>query len=116
MFRHPARNTVKEKHQTTKCHGDTLPLYIVSLIASLTDNKWLDALKYLTPYTFSDPLVVLKNGYTFEVVNFLTFTVLAIISFFIAYRTFVKKNLPIEKINQKTGCFYLKVCKTRQKA
>ena len=44
------------------------------------------------PYTFSDPLVVLKNGYTFEVVNFLTFTVLAIISFFIAYRTFVKKE------------------------
>ncbi len=69
-----------------------LPLYIVSLIASLTDNKWLDALKYLTPYTFSDPLVVLKNGYTFEVVNFLTFTVLAIISFFIAYSTFVKKE------------------------
>ena len=59
------------------------------------------------PYTFSDPLVVLKNGYTFEVVNFLTFTVLAIISFFIAYRTFVKKNLPIEKSTRKLVVFFI---------
>ena len=48
MFRHPARNTVKENIKQLNAMAIPLPLYIVSLIASLTDNKWLDALKYLT--------------------------------------------------------------------
>ncbi len=68
-----------------------LPLYIVALLSTLTDNDWLKALKYISPFTFSDPVSILKNQDTFEYISFLVFTGLTLVGLFYGYLRYQKR-------------------------
>lgn len=64
------------------------PLYILTMVGSATDNKWLSYLKYISPFTFAEPVAFLKTHAAFNTTNLLLFsgltlaiTVLGIIKF-----------------------------------
>ncbi len=65
------------------------PLYIITMIAFATDNDALKALKYLSPFTFTEPVGWLKDHVDFEWLNFYIFiglTVIVIILSFVFYK------------------------------
>jgi ABC-2 type transport system permease protein len=68
-----------------------LPLYILAILSTLTDNDWLKALKYISPFTFSDPVAILKNQDPFEYISFLVFTGLAILGLIYGYYKYQKR-------------------------
>jgi ABC-type transport system involved in multi-copper enzyme maturation permease subunit len=68
-----------------------LPLYILAILSTLTDNDWLKALKYISPFTFSDPVAILKNQDPFEYISFLVFTGLAGIGLVYGYYKYQKR-------------------------
>lgn len=53
-----------------------VPLYIISLLSTISDNKILKNIKYLSPFTFSDPVSIFKTDYRFEYVNFIVFLII----------------------------------------
>lgn len=55
-----------------------LPLYILTILSSLTDNEWLEKVKYLSPFTFSDPVEILKTDFSFEYISFIIYSLLTI--------------------------------------
>ncbi|HHX79915.1 MAG TPA: ABC transporter permease subunit [Acholeplasmataceae bacterium] len=56
-----------------------LPLYLLTLFSSLVKNDLLKKLKYLSPFTFSDPITYLKLGESFEYISFLVTASISII-------------------------------------
>jgi ABC-type transport system involved in multi-copper enzyme maturation permease subunit len=69
-----------------------IPLYIVSVISSLTDNKILEKLKYVTPFTFSDPVAFFKLDFKFEYISLILFTAISVSSIFFSSRYFNRKE------------------------
>jgi len=55
------------------------PFYIVTVISQATNNSILKALKYVSPFTFVEPVGFLKTDYGFEWVNFIVFMILTCI-------------------------------------
>lgn len=72
-----------------------LLLYIVSVISSMTDNKFLDKLKYITPFSFADPVALMKEGLSVEWVIVLVFTAISVLLFVAAYFRFQKRQFTI---------------------
>ncbi|MCU0104623.1 ABC transporter permease [Acholeplasma vituli] len=68
-----------------------LPLYILSIVSTLTDNDWLKRLKYISPFTYSDPVAILKNQSDFEYVSFLVFTGVILMGLSIGYGLYKKR-------------------------
>ncbi|MDX9808085.1 MAG: ABC transporter permease subunit [Acholeplasma sp.] len=68
-----------------------LPLYILAILSTLTDNDWLKALKYVSPFTFSDPVAILKNQDPFEYISFLVFTGLTLVGLVYGYYRYQKR-------------------------
>lgn len=68
-----------------------LPLYILSVISTLTDNEWLKALKYISPFTFSDPVSILKNQDAFEYISFLVYTGFTLVGLVYGYYRYQKR-------------------------
>jgi ABC-type transport system involved in multi-copper enzyme maturation permease subunit len=66
-------------------------LYVVYIVAYATNNELLRALRYITPYTFADPVEILKTDFQFEWISFSIYTVLVIGLTFIGYRLFKKR-------------------------
>jgi len=64
--------------------------YIISLLAMATDNEWLTDLKYLTPFTFCNPVEILKENAGFETLNFVIFVGLTILAVMLSLRKFKK--------------------------
>ncbi len=60
-----------------------IPLYVITTIAYATDNATLKLLKYISPFTFAEPVGFLKDHTDFEWLNFLIYTIftLAVIGF-----------------------------------
>jgi ABC-type transport system involved in multi-copper enzyme maturation permease subunit len=69
-----------------------IPLYIVSVISSLTDNKILEKLRYVTPFTFSDPVAFFKLDFKFEYISLILFTVISAASIFLSSFYFTRKE------------------------
>lgn len=68
-----------------------LPLYILALVSTLTDHDLVKALKYFSPFTFSDPVSILKNQDPFEFISFIVFTGLVIIGSIYGYFKYQKR-------------------------
>lgn len=68
-----------------------LPLYILSVLSTLTDNAWLEALKYISPFTFSDPVAILKNQDPFEYISFLVYTGFTLVGLVYGYYRYQKR-------------------------
>lgn len=67
-----------------------LPLYVLTLVSSLTDNDIIKGLKYASPFTFADPVVILKNQTSIDSISLIVYiSVIIIIStmFFKLYKT-----------------------------
>ncbi len=60
-----------------------IPLYVITTIAYATDNATLKLLKYISPFTFAEPVGFLKDHTDFEWLNFLIYSIftLAVIGF-----------------------------------
>jgi ABC-2 type transport system permease protein len=71
------------------------PLYILALISQLTNNEWLKKLKYLTIFTFSDPIVLLKGGAPIEYVNMIIYGTLTILALIYAHNRFKNREFLI---------------------
>lgn len=69
------------------------PFYIITIIAGATDNNILNAFKYLSPFTFTEPVGWFKSGYEFELINFLSFVILTIIVLIFSYMRFKKREI-----------------------
>jgi ABC-2 type transport system permease protein len=69
------------------------PFYILTIISTATDNDFLKALKYLSPFTFTEPVGFLKENHAFELINFLTFTGLTIIIVMLSFIKFKKREM-----------------------
>ena len=66
--------------------------YAFSLISSFSDNAFLKSLKYLTPFSFSDPVKLLKSESEFEPVIFIAFFVLTVLFLLLANKKFSKRE------------------------
>lgn len=65
------------------------PFYVLTMIAFATNNDILKALKYISPFTFTEPVGWLKDHVPFEWENFLIYvgiTLIVIILSFVFYR------------------------------
>ncbi|MBE0700867.1 MAG: ABC transporter permease subunit [Acholeplasmataceae bacterium] len=69
------------------------PFYIITMISGLTDNTFLKNLKYISPFTFADPVQVLKEGSSLEWVNFLIFIILTFSVIILALARFRKRPI-----------------------
>jgi len=71
------------------------PLYIISVLASMTNNDLLEKLKYFTPFTFSNPVEILKVNGSFEWISLVIYTGLTIIVLGFGYIRFQKREFMI---------------------
>lgn len=68
-----------------------LPFYIMTLLATLTDTDWLKTFKYFSPFTFADPVEILKTNYDFEWIPFVIFISLTVITLGVGYVRYKKR-------------------------
>ncbi len=68
-----------------------LPFYIITLLATLTNTEWLKRFKYASPFTFADPVEILKTNYDFEWLTFVIFMGVTVIGLAIGYFLFKKR-------------------------
>lgn len=71
------------------------PLYIIAIVSTLTNNNILKNLKYLTPFTFSNPVDILKNTFEFEWVSFVIFCGLTCIGLVFSFFRFKKREFMV---------------------
>lgn len=69
------------------------PLYIITIIAFATDNAFLKALKYISPFTFAEPVGWLKEQSDFELVNFISFALITLIALIYSFYRFKKRQI-----------------------
>ncbi|MFA7417359.1 MAG: ABC transporter permease subunit [Acholeplasma sp.] len=67
-------------------------LYVIYIVAYATNNEILKALRYITPYTFADPVDILKSDYQFEWISFSIYTGIVVVTFVVGYRLFKKRT------------------------
>jgi len=68
------------------------PLYIFYLIATLSKNEYLEYLKYISPFTFSDPISLLKSDVNIEFISLGVFIFISVILLFLSKQAFNKKE------------------------
>lgn len=69
------------------------PLYILTMISFATDNQYLKALKYASPFTFMEPVGWLKDQSDFEMLNFIIFAGLSICILIASFIKFRKREI-----------------------
>lgn len=57
----------------------SIPLYVLTIIASLTDETWIKSMKHISPFTFSDPVVILKDQLTIDTMSLMIYGMMAFI-------------------------------------
>lgn len=72
-----------------------LPLYIILLISSLSENKFLKSLKHITVFSFADPVNFLKKSIDFEWISFSVFSMITILGLIYAYHLFKNREFNI---------------------
>ncbi|MDX9691414.1 MAG: ABC transporter permease subunit [Acholeplasmataceae bacterium] len=55
------------------------PFYIITMISQATNNSFLKSLKYISPFTFAEPVGFFKTGNNFETVNLLIFVIISLV-------------------------------------
>ena len=56
-----------------------IPLYVITTLAYATDNATLKLLKYISPFTFAEPVGLLKDHTDFEWLNFTIYSAFTIL-------------------------------------
>lgn len=69
-----------------------LPLYLITMVSSLSNEKFLKNIKYLSPFTFSDSTTILIKE-EFEYISFTVSSIFSIVLLVIAFIRFQKKEL-----------------------
>jgi len=69
------------------------PLYIITTIAYATNNTFLKSLKYISPFTFVEPVGWLKEQVVFETTNFIVFLSLTALSIVFSFILFKKRQI-----------------------
>lgn len=69
------------------------PLYIITMIAQATDQAFLKSLKYLSPFTFAEPVGFFKTGNNFEWFNFIVFVIISVIFVMFAHYLYKKREI-----------------------
>lgn len=69
--------------------------YIISVISSVTNNSSLELLKHISPFTFANPVALLKQGADFEWISFVIFISLSIILTILSYWRFKKREFTV---------------------
>ncbi len=69
-----------------------LPLYILTFISSFSKDNLLKKLKYLSPFTFSEPVSFLKTGDSFEYISFTVFSIITIVFIILALILYRKRE------------------------
>ncbi|MDD3191534.1 MAG: ABC transporter permease subunit [Bacilli bacterium] len=69
-----------------------LPLYVFYTLSTLTDKPIWKNFKYVTPFTFSDPIELLKSDFQFEWISFSIFLVLTVSLLVISFILYRKKE------------------------
>jgi ABC-2 type transport system permease protein len=70
-----------------------IPLYVITTIAYATDNHILRLLRFLSPFTFAEPVGFLKNQRDFEWLNFGIFGILTLIVIVLSFIAFKKREI-----------------------
>jgi hypothetical protein len=66
-----------------------LPLYIITIVSSLTNEDWLKNLKHVSPFTFSDPVVILKEQVGIDLISlyvYIGLSLIIVVSTYFIYR------------------------------
>ncbi len=71
------------------------PLYILYIISTMTSNEILKNLKYITPFTFADPVGIFKADYELPWLNLIIFVLLAVSGFISAMICFKRRDILI---------------------
>ncbi|MCK9536640.1 MAG: ABC transporter permease [Bacilli bacterium] len=69
-----------------------LPLYVIYFISQLTDNRIVKNLKYISAFTFSDPVTIIKTGDKIAFFTLLAYLVLAFFALLFGCFKFRKKE------------------------
>ncbi len=88
-------NFLKSTSKSMGALGIPLMLYIISVISSMTANDLLKKLRYLTPFSFADPVAQLKNGSSIEWIILLMFIGFSVIIIIFSYLRFRKREFMI---------------------
>lgn len=72
-----------------------LPLYILFMISTLTNNEWIQKLKHLTPFTFADPVAILKTAGDFEFISFLIYIGIVVLLIGFGFYRFKKRDIMV---------------------
>lgn len=72
-----------------------LPLYILFMISTLTNNEWIQKLKHITPFTFADPVAILKTAGDFEYISFLVYIGIVISLIALGFYRFKKRDIMV---------------------
>lgn len=68
------------------------PLYILFFLSTLTTNEHIMRLKHITPFTFSDPVVLLKDAGDMDWISLIVFIGLTTLAMVYAYYRYLKKE------------------------
>jgi ABC-2 type transport system permease protein len=69
------------------------PFYIFTMLAFATNNTYLKLLKYLSPYTFTEPVGWFKDGHAFDSINFYIFLGLTLCVLIYSFLRFRKREI-----------------------
>jgi len=70
-----------------------IPLYIITTIAYATDNDTLRLVRFLSPFTFAEPVGFLKDQHDFEWLNFGIFALLTLVVIILSFIAFKKREI-----------------------
>ncbi|MDP3131087.1 MAG: ABC transporter permease subunit, partial [Bacillota bacterium] len=70
-------------------------LYVVYTIAMMTQNEVLDLLKYITPFTFADPVEILKTDFQLEWISMTVFLGLTVFGTVAGWKAFARREFTI---------------------
>ncbi len=70
-------------------------LYVVYTIAMMTENETLDLLKYVTPFTFADPVEILKADFRLEWISLTVFLGLTLAGTIAGWKAFARREFTI---------------------
>lgn len=72
-----------------------LPLYIISIISSISKNKILKSLKHFTVFSFADPVNYLKGSINVEWISFSLFLTISLVGLVYSYHLFINREFNI---------------------
>ena len=69
------------------------PFYIITVVSQATNESFLKALKYLSPFTFAEPVGFLKTNYEFNWINMITFLLISLLIYFYVLKYYTRRQI-----------------------